>query len=159
MTSRGQCSRGGGACECLHPPPPFRKSCIRACVPPIQVETPTPPHPHLAGWLYGPAPYTCLHAPTTRIKDKEHIDSLHFTFWLLIPLSPSPGVCQARTLGALRRLSGNPHPKKVSNGWNCLIQRRISCSTDQTVSQTVVLFEFQSNKTLYCLQFLGKPIP
>ena len=28
MTSRGQCPRGGGACECLDPP--FRKSCIRA---------------------------------------------------------------------------------------------------------------------------------
>ena len=31
MTSRGQCPRGGGACECLDPPP-FRKSCIRACM-------------------------------------------------------------------------------------------------------------------------------
>ena len=31
MTSRGQCPRGGGACECLHPPP-FRKSCLRAWV-------------------------------------------------------------------------------------------------------------------------------
>ena len=30
MTSRGQCPRGGGACECL--PPPFRKSCIRAWI-------------------------------------------------------------------------------------------------------------------------------
>ena len=27
--------------------PPFRKSCIRACVPPIQVQTPPPP----PGWL------------------------------------------------------------------------------------------------------------
>ena len=32
MTSRGQCPGGGGACECLHPPPPFRKSRIRACI-------------------------------------------------------------------------------------------------------------------------------
>ena len=24
MTSRRQCPRGGGACECLDPPPPFR---------------------------------------------------------------------------------------------------------------------------------------
>ena len=31
MTSRGQCPKGVCACECLHPPPPFRKSCIRAC--------------------------------------------------------------------------------------------------------------------------------
>ena len=31
MTSRGQCPRGGGACECLHPPP-FKKSCIPAWV-------------------------------------------------------------------------------------------------------------------------------
>ena len=42
---------GGGACKCLHPPP-FRKSCIRACVPPIQVQTPPPPHTWMAG--YGP---------------------------------------------------------------------------------------------------------
>ena len=43
-------SKGGVcACECLHPP--FRKSCIRACVPPIQVQTPPPPHTHLDGWL------------------------------------------------------------------------------------------------------------
>ena len=52
MTSRGQCPRGGGcACECLHPPPPFRKSCIRACVPPIQVQTPPPPT-----WMAGYGP-------------------------------------------------------------------------------------------------------
>ena len=48
MTSRGQCpGGGGGACECLHHHPhPFRKSCIRTCAPPIQVQTPPPP-----GWL------------------------------------------------------------------------------------------------------------
>ena len=48
-------SKGGGSCECLHPPP-FRKSCIRACVPPIQVQT--PPHP-TPTWMdgYGPGCY------------------------------------------------------------------------------------------------------
>ena len=33
-------------------PPPFQEILYpRACVPPIQVQTPPP---HLAGWLYGP---------------------------------------------------------------------------------------------------------
>ena len=31
MTSRGQCPRGGGCLWMSLPPPPFRKSCIRAC--------------------------------------------------------------------------------------------------------------------------------
>ena len=35
------------------PPPPLQEILYpRACVPPIQVQTPPPPH--LAGWLYGP---------------------------------------------------------------------------------------------------------
>ena len=42
---------GGGACEA----PPFRKSCIRACVPPIQVQTPPPTW--MAG--YGPDMWLC----------------------------------------------------------------------------------------------------
>ena len=40
-------SKGGGCLWMSSPPPPFRKSCIRACVPPIQVQTPPPP----PGWL------------------------------------------------------------------------------------------------------------
>ena len=56
MTSRGQCPRGGGACECPRVGAFFklmtsRGQCPRGVgapgVPPIQVQTP----PHLAGWL------------------------------------------------------------------------------------------------------------
>ena len=51
MTSRGQCPRGCVLVNVLTPP--FRKSCIRACVPPIQVQTPPPPPGWLATGLYG----------------------------------------------------------------------------------------------------------
>ena len=44
MTSRGQCPRGGCACECLHPPPPFRKS-----APVFLLSKFRPPSP--PGWL------------------------------------------------------------------------------------------------------------
>ena len=41
-------SKGGGACECLHPPPPPSGNPVSAPgVPPIQVQTPPPP----PGWL------------------------------------------------------------------------------------------------------------
>ena len=39
-------SKGGGACECLHPP--FRKSCIRAW---CSTHPSSDPPPHLDGWL------------------------------------------------------------------------------------------------------------
>ena len=47
MTSRGQCPRG--CCECLHPAPPSGNPVSAPGVPPIQVQTPPPPH--LDGWL------------------------------------------------------------------------------------------------------------
>ena len=60
MTSRGQCPRGG-AYECLHPPPLQE---IRACVPPIQVQTPPPPP--VDGWLRACDPTSSLiHASAT----------------------------------------------------------------------------------------------
>ena len=39
MTSRGQCPKGGGGVlvNVLTPPPPFRKSCIRAWPRPIDL--------------------------------------------------------------------------------------------------------------------------
>ena len=40
-------SKGGGACECLHPPPSGNPVSAPG-VPPIQVQTPPP---HLDGWL------------------------------------------------------------------------------------------------------------
>ena len=44
-------SKGGGVLvNVVTTPPPFRKSCIRACVPPIQVQTPPPT------WLAGYGP-------------------------------------------------------------------------------------------------------
>ena len=56
MTSRGQCPRGGGACECLHPPP-FQEILYPRLysVPPIQVQTPPPTW--MAG--YGPGTVIC----------------------------------------------------------------------------------------------------
>ena len=56
MTSRGQCPRGGGACESPRVGAFFKLmtshgQCPRGGapgVPPIQVQTPPP---HLAGWL------------------------------------------------------------------------------------------------------------
>ena len=50
QTSRGQCPRGVGCLWMSSPPPPFRKSCIRAW---IWIGTPPPPKkalPYFAHW-------------------------------------------------------------------------------------------------------------
>ena len=60
MTSRGQCPRGGGACEWLHPPP-LQEILYPPGVPPIQVQTPPPT------WLAGYGPvglYQIGHIPS-----------------------------------------------------------------------------------------------
>ena len=53
----GQMTSGGAYCDCLHPPPPFRKSCIRAWTPP----------PPLSKILHPPLIWVCTRTSTWTI--------------------------------------------------------------------------------------------